>query len=93
MAKPQRQIHRVFRTANALQGAGGKTCRSHLGHLKGDFSHAGEHGLGVVAVGLIGALGYALVGHDLQMLGALNARSFVGKDAQRLACTIQTVGK
>ncbi len=89
----QRQVHRLLGSATALNRAGVETRGSHLGHLKGDFSHAGEHGLGLVAVGLIHALGAALVGHGLQVLGTLNARGFVDEDAQGLARTIKTVGK
>ena len=32
-------------------------------------------------------------GHGLRMLGALNARRLIDKDAQRFARTIKTVGK
>ena len=87
----QSQVHRLLGAAAALQGAGVETCGSHLWHLKGDFSHAGEHGLGLVTIGLIDTLSAALVGHVLQMLGALNARGFVNEDALRFARTIKTV--
>ena len=72
---------------------GVKTTSPHLGHLEGDFSQAREHGLGLVAINLIQALGAALVGHGPQVLGALDARGFVDQDAQGFARAIQTIGK
>ncbi len=62
----QRQIDGLLRATATLQDAGVETSGPHLGHLKGDFSHTGEHGLGLglglVAVGLVNTLGTALVG-------------------------------
>jgi hypothetical protein len=89
----QRQVHRLFGSAAALQRAGVEACGSHLRDLKGDFSHAGKHGLGLVAIGQIDTLGTALVGHGQQILGALNTGGFIDENAQRIARTIKTVGK
>lgn len=89
----QRQIHRLVGSAATLQRAGLEACSSRLGHLKDDFSHASEHGLGLVAVGLVDTLGAALVGHGLHMLGALNALAFVDEDSQSFSRTIKTDGK
>jgi hypothetical protein len=79
--------------AAPLKRNGVETCRSHLGHLKGDFSRAGEQGLALVAVGLIDALGTALIGHGLQVLGTSDARGFVDEDSLRVARVIKPVGK
>ena len=72
----QRQVHRLLGTDALLYRAGVETCNSQLGGLKGDFTHAGEHGLGLglVALDLVDALGAALIGHSLQVLGALDTR-------------------
>jgi hypothetical protein len=89
----QRQIDGLLRATAALQGTGLKLSRPHLGHLKGDFSHAGEHGLRLAAIGLVHMLGAELVGHGLQMLGAFETRGFVDQNAQGFAGTIKSVGK
>ncbi len=65
----------------------------HLGHLKGDFAHAGEHGLGLVAIRLVATLGALLVGHVLHMLGAFDARGFIDQNAQGFAGAEQTIGE
>jgi len=89
----QRQIDGLLRATTALQGAGVKTSGPHLGHLKGDLAHAGEDSLGLEAIGLVNALGAALIRHCLQMLCAFNARGFVNQNAQGFACAIQAVGE
>ena len=77
----QRQIDGLLRAASALQGTGVKPSRPHLGHLKGDFSHAGEHGLGLAAIGLV------------HMLGAFDAQGFVDQNAQGFAGAVQNFGE
>ena len=61
--------------------------------LKGDFAQTRAHGLGLVAVGLGNALGAALVGHGVQMLGAFDARGFVDQNTQRFAGAVQAIGE
>ena len=74
----------------------GRLCRnlpSHSGHLKGVFFHLGEHGLRLIAVGLIDSLGAAPVGQGLKMTGALHALVFGYEDALRFACAVKNLGK
>ena len=63
-------------------GAGVKITRAHLWHFKRDLAHAGQDGLALVAVGVIHALGRALIRRGLKVLGALNAGDLIDQDAQ-----------
>ena len=77
----------------ALQGAGVKTVRAHLRHLKGDFAHAGQNSLVLVAIGVIDTLSRALVRRGLKVLGPLNAGCFIDQDAQGFTGSIQAIGE
>ena len=89
----ERQIHGLLRAAAALQGAGIKAVRAHLRHLEGNFAHAGQHGFVLVAVGVIDALGRALIGHSLKVLDTFNAAGFVDQDTKGCTSAVQAIGK
>ena len=70
-----------------------KPARAHLRHLKGDLAHTGKHRLGLVAIGVVHALGASLIGGGLQVLGTLDAGGLIDQDAQGLASAIKAVGQ
>ena len=87
----QGEIDRLIGAGALFQGGRIEITGTHLGHLKGQFAHAGEHGLGLEAVGVVTASGRALVGRSAKELGALKFGRLIDEDAQRFTSAIESI--
>jgi hypothetical protein len=60
-----------------------------LGHGKGEFAHAREHGLGLEAVGMVAPVGRAFMRLGAKRLVAFDLGRFVDQNPPRLAGAVQ----
>ena len=78
----QRQVDCLVRAGTFFESRGIKLTGTHLRHLKGHFTQAGEHGLGLEAIGVIAPGFSALVRTGAEKLASLDLGRFIDEDAR-----------
>ncbi len=87
----RRQIHRLVGAGSLLRGGGTPIAGTHLRHPEGRFAKAGEHGLGLEAVGVVAPGLGAPVRTGADERGALDPGGFIDRKAQGPSRTVESI--
>jgi len=89
----QGEVECLFGARAFLQGGRVAAAAAHLGDVEGLFAQAGHDGLGLEAIGIVGAFRRAFMRSGVEKVRAFDLARFVDQDAQRLAGAVQAVGQ